>query len=320
LAKRPWRGAWFGAGIVPVAILLLGWIRVVSAQSNSQAPLTSTAALQTALDRNLFGVGLIDGRPGARTRTALADFSMASGMTNTEEAVSLLTGADAGPPFSSYVITTQDVLKVGSAPPDWVEASRVPRMAAESLIELLSEKFHASENLLVLLNPGIAAWDTNAIGRAIRVPNVNPTRNLPCAARIAIDCREFRLRAYDTNGQLVASFPCSIARDRSKAPTGALRITTFAANPTYLFDPKNYPDSPVAQKVARRLVIPAGPNNPVGDCWLGLNLAGFGIHGTPHPETIGRQESHGCFRLTNWDILRLSKIVCTGAPVEVTGL
>jgi lipoprotein-anchoring transpeptidase ErfK/SrfK len=64
-------------------------------------------------------------------------------------------------------------------------------------------------------------------------------------------------------------------------------------------------------------MIPPGPNNPVGDMWIGLDLKGYGIHGTPWPEDIGKTESHGCFRLANWDAVRLAKMLSIGTPVFI---
>ncbi|MCX7887857.1 MAG: L,D-transpeptidase, partial [Verrucomicrobiae bacterium] len=66
-----------------------------------------------------------------------------------------------------------------------------------------------------------------------------------------------------------------------------------------------------------KLIIPPGPNNPVGTAWIGLSKPGYGIHGTPHPEDIGRTESHGCFRLANWNAERLARIIEIGTPVEI---
>lgn len=302
-----------------LAILLPAEFSVLPAAAEPLSCRPSTAALQVALDRNGFGVGLIDGRLGRKTHAALADFETASGITGSA-ALSTLTGGVRSVALKTYVVITQDLCEVGTAPADWVEASKAPCMACESLIEVLSERFHSSEAFLAELNPDITAWDAGAVGKTIKVPNVDSRKSAPKAERLAIDCSRFRLRAYDAGNRLVASFPCSVARDPARAPTGTLHITTFAANPIYVFDPGNYPESPQARKVGRRLIIPAGPNCPVGDYWIGINATGFGIHGTPHPETIGRRESHGCFRLTNWDIVRLSRMVKPGTPVEVTGL
>ena len=60
--------------------------------------------------------------------------------------------------------------------------------------------------------------------------------------------------------------------------------------------------------------IPPGPNNPVGVVWIDLSKPHYGIHGTPDPDKIGRAESNGCIRLTNWDAARLSLMVKAGVP------
>nr|WP_237023456.1 L,D-transpeptidase [Lacunisphaera limnophila] len=74
---------------------------------------------------------------------------------------------------------------------------------------------------------------------------------------------------------------------------------------------------PEAQELGRRLIIPPGPNNPVGVAWIGLDRTGYGIHGTPEPEKVGRTESHGCFRVANWDARTLLRLAWTGLPVTV---
>jgi lipoprotein-anchoring transpeptidase ErfK/SrfK len=111
----------------------------------------------------------------------------------------------------------------------------------------------------------------------------------------------------------MASFPCSIAKSFSRVPAGELRIVEFAPDPNYTFDPRNFPESGLEKK----LLIPPGPNNPVGVYWMSLSHPGFGIHGTRSPETIGRQESRGCFRLTNWDVRTVARAVTATIPVRI---
>ena len=60
-----------------------------------------------------------------------------------------------------------------------------------------------------------------------------------------------------------------------------------------------------------------GPNNPVGLAWIGLSLPTYGIHGTPWPEQIGRAESHGCFRLSNWNAVRLRELCDIGTSIVI---
>ncbi|RWX60859.1 L,D-transpeptidase, partial [Mesorhizobium sp. M2A.F.Ca.ET.039.01.1.1] len=62
-----------------------------------------------------------------------------------------------------------------------------------------------------------------------------------------------------------------------------------------------------------------GPNGPVGSVWIALDKPTYGIHGTPDPSKIGKTESHGCVRLTNWDARELAKLVSPGVTVEFVG-
>ena len=285
------------------------------AQEVPPASTGTVAQLQIALDRNGFGVGFIDDKDGARTQTALADFRAARGLSLPAARQAL--AAEARAALRTYTLTQQDFDQLGEAPKDFLDASRVPRMAYPSIEDLLSEKFHVSPLYLHRLNSGIAAWDSSLVGHDVVVPNVGVTAARPLASRMEIDCRHFRVRAFDTNDELIASFPCSIALDPARVPTGELRVVTFAPNPNYTFDPANFPESARARAIGQKLIIPAGPRNPVGVYWLSLSAPGFGIHGTNHPETIGRRESHGCFRLTNWDVVALASLLSAGTPVKV---
>lgn len=302
--------------------LLAGGMCSAMAQSRpvaaTNAPsIADVAALQAALDRAGFGVGLVDGKDGPRTRHAFLDYRRHSGLSDRQARNALL--SNGVPPTVAYVVTQADLDSVGSAPADWLEAAAVPAMAFETLDEALSEKFHASRVLLRRLNGGLTNWSELPAGFVAKVPNTaSPGR--PPAAWLEIDCAACRLRAFGADDALIASFPCSIARDLTRVPRGELRIASFAPNPNYTFDPANFPESPRAQEIGRRLILPPGPNNPVGVYWITLSAPGFGIHGTPHPETIGRRESHGCFRLTNWDIATLAGMVAVGTPVLVVGL
>ncbi len=296
----------FTAALLPLSL---------PAQTSTTARLLSVATLQAALDRNGFGVGFIDGRDGARSRGALLDYCRAEHLSENAARRQLLTNAALS--TASYTIADADLAQIGSAPADWLEASELPSMAYTSLDELLSEKFHVSKPFLTRLNPGITNWDSSLLGKTVTIPTPRHAQWAPAAARLEVDCGAFRVRAFDINDRLVASFPCSIAKDLQRIPTGELNLVAFAPNPNYTFDPVNFPESARAQEIGRKLILPPGPNNPVGVYWISLNQPGFGIHGTPKPETIGRPESHGCFRMTNWDIITLSRMVTAGTPIRI---
>jgi len=69
-------------------------------------------------------------------------------------------------------------------------------------------------------------------------------------------------------------------------------------------------------KANHELTIKSGPNNPVGLVWIDLTAPSYGIHGTPEPKNIGKTQSHGCIRLTNWDALDLAGMVGRGTLVK----
>lgn len=288
-----------------------------SAQAGPRLPraMRIAAGVQIALDRRGFGCGLIDGRTGLKTRQALMDYGYAgtNRWTESEARQELLN--DPTPAFVQEAVTEEDLAQVGDAPQDWEKAAELPSMACGSLIEWLSEKRHVSQRFLRLLNPDVTEWGSNLTGRAIWAPNVRPETDKPDVRQIAIDTVHFRLRGYDARGRLVCSFPCSIARDRAKVPTGELTVANVAPRPNYTFDPANFPESARAREIGHKLILPPGPRNPVGVYWISLSQPGFGIHGTPRPETIGNMESHGCFRLCNWDARTLGRAVTLGLPV-----
>jgi lipoprotein-anchoring transpeptidase ErfK/SrfK len=94
-------------------------------------------------------------------------------------------------------------------------------------------------------------------------------------------------------------------------------VEVTAPSPNYTFNPEVFPESAEARELGRKLILPPGPNNPVGTAWIGLDKPGYGIHGTPRPEDVGRTESHGCFRLANWNAEYLLQLVTVGTPVRV---
>lgn len=274
--------------------------------------------LQITLDRYWYSPGCVDGRIGPRTRRALQVWQAAQGLPAHGE-VDFATAAalPAAPPLLvEYEVTEADRQQLGRAPQDWRERSQVPAMAYETLTELVAERFHCTERLLRELNPGA----TNEAALTVwRVPNTQRAHAVraPAVARVQVSLGQREVRALDASGRVVALFPCSIATAEEKRPVGTLTVTTVIARPNYTFDPENFPHLDAVQRGYGRLVVPAGPNNPVGTVWIGLSRAGYGIHGTPHPETVGRAESLGCFRLANWNAERLAQVVTVGMEVEV---
>lgn len=267
-------------------------------------PSLEIAALQLALDNAGFSPGIIDGRDGAKTTIAV------QWARDAEQAVEM-----PDKPWREWKIPEHFLEEVAQVPKSWLERSQTTGMWHETNLERISETFHVSRAFLVFLNPGIRDWTAVQEGDSLHVPAIDP-RKLPRADHVRIFLSRKIIVAYGDDEKILAAFPCSIAAKKEKRPIGVLQVCNFAPHPDYVFDPTLFED-PEARTLKSKLIIPPGPNNPVGDMWIGLNLKGYGIHGTPNPEDIGKTESHGCFRLTNWDVVRLANMLKIGTPVSV---
>lgn len=111
------------------------------------------------------------------------------------------------------------------------------------------------------------------------------------------------------SGTLVAQFPVTTGSSHDPLPLGIWKVTTYSFLPPFNYQPDLFWD--VADDKAEQK-LPPGPNGPVGVAWLDLTKEHYGIHGTNEPQTIQHTESHGCLRLTNWDVIRLSRMMKPG--------
>lgn len=275
-------------------------------------------AIQARLDRDNCSAGGLDGRWGPKSEKALAAWQKKhrKPVTGTIDEAVITALGDTNGLYTAYTVTAEDHAALTPWPASWLARAELDHLGHETIEERVAEQFHLTRVALRRLNPG-APWPNPPAGTALTVPDVRAPP-LPPLSRIEIRLEQRTLRAYGTNGQLVAHFPCSIAADKAKRPEGeTLRVAVWAADPEYTFDPELFTEDPEAAAIGKRLRIPPGPNNPVGLAWIGLDRPGYGIHGSPRPEEISRTESHGCFRLTNWDALKLLRAIRADLPVAV---
>jgi lipoprotein-anchoring transpeptidase ErfK/SrfK len=274
---------------------------------------------QVALGRAAISPGSLDGVMGAQTRAALRVFQQKQGLPATgvlDEATQARLVLDA-PIYTNYLVTPEDLAALRPLGKTWLAKSQQDCLAFESIVELVAEKSHSNPKLVRRLNPHVD-WDNVSAGTILRMVNTDYPPVEQKAAFVRISLAERKLQAYAANSNLLVHFPCSIAARVDKRPLGEeLHIAAMAPNPNYTFDPAVFPESAEAQELGRKLILQPGPNNPVGTVWLSLDKAGYGIHGTPKPEEVGRTESHGCFRLANWNAEYLLKLVSIGTPVFV---
>ena len=281
-------------------------------------PVLDWVEAQVELARRGFSCGSIDGVRGPQTVAALKAFQQNEGLTETGE-LDKLTRSNlmiVAPVFTTYTFTAVDLGQRQPVADTWLGKSQQTALAYATGLEMAAERYHASPPFLRRLNPG-TEWDALLPGAIIKVPAVGQYVPGTRAARLHVRLAEHVLEATDEAGRIIAHFPVSIARHVEKRPVGELHVTVVIPNPDYTFDPEVFPESAEAKELGRKLIIPPGPNNPVGVAWIGLDRTGYGIHGTPDPEKVGRTESHGCFRLANWDALTLLNLAWVGLPVMV---
>ncbi|HEY3244343.1 MAG TPA: L,D-transpeptidase [Phycisphaerae bacterium] len=296
---------------------------LLSAASSSASVATSGTDLRTclawqlALEQVGFSAGLIDGRIGPKLTRATREFQRVRGLPVTgqlDPATRSALHVEAAASLTTYTVQAADLKQVGPVPKKWIDKSKLERLPYESLSSALAERFHCSRGLLAQLNPQrdltrLRPGDTLTVPHMTEPPIVR-------GERVEIDLAEKLIRVLDRDHRIVGLFHCSVAKDKAKLPSRPADVVVISREPTYVFDPEMWPE---VKDVDRKLLIPPGPRNPVGVCWIGLSLPGYGIHGTPNPELIGKTGSHGCIRLTNWDALRLASMIRVGTPVRFIG-
>lgn len=318
------------------AVLIVACLALAPASSRAQSPAPAPpiddlrrdnelahqpARVQTLLARAGFMPGLIDAKPGRKTRIAVEWFQRLRGLEptgNVDDAtlreLEVSSGWNAQTPWTRiYVLTDKDVsLITGPIPEDWNERAALELSGYADLEELLAERGWCSVDLLRQLNPDIALSELG-VGAEVVLPDVGKA-TIPRLASIEVDLAEKLVKGIDAEGRVVFLTHCSIARDVQKRPVGELKVKVVALDPDYTFDPKVWPD---VTNVDKKLRIAPGPRNPVGSAWIGIDRPGYGLHGTVRPQDIGKTGSHGCFRLANWDALRLARAVKIGMPVLI---
>lgn len=309
--------------------------------AQSDAPAAAAPAIdrtvmhaQVILDSLGFSPGVIDGREGQSLTAALKGFQTTRGLETTGKLD--MPTLRALHPYRERRPTTRfavpaEVLQdrfINPLPDDPQKQAELESMAYRRPLEKLAEMFHTTPDVLIELNPGGGRIEP---GATFVFPNVIPESkqyqgdwdeqwrktlrdlnvgaNQPQGEKIVVDESDGVLRVFDAQDKLVAQFSATMGSEHDPLPLGTWKINVIDTNPEFHYNPDLFWDADDSDSKA---LLPPGPNGPVGVVWLDLSKEHYGIHGTPEPQTIGRTQSHGCIRLTNWDAARLALMVKPG--------
>lgn len=304
--------------------------------------------IQIFLDQKCFGPGFLDGKPGTFTKGAVYAYNRFRGRSpGAWDALHKEALAEVGTLYATATVPTFAADFINPRlPSKYEDTGDLKLMAYRSYLEFMAERYHTSETFLMELNGKRKAYGL-AVGSTLKVPNIAPFRieqltagrmhekeELLSKRNVVIDTANKQLFIYDPTkpvmtvpgtamvvsdeddqplGQMVAMFPVTPGQEKF-IHRGVWKVVTSVEFPTWRYD-KQLLQTGKRGKVATQ--VPHGPNNPVGIIWNGLSKSGIGIHGTASPRTIGRSQSAGCYRLSNWDAARFPEFVRPGATVIV---
>ena len=284
-----------------------------STEGFGKGPDPLVAKLQILLDRHHVSPGVIDGYPGENVDNALRTFETMQGLEADgvldEKVWAALVGTG-GSVLKAYTLVQDDLSGlVEEVPEDFSEMAEMDHVGYTSVEEKLAERFHMDMEFLKALNP---RGDFSKAGTQITVPDTGPDAKGK-VVRVEIEKQSAQLRAYDADGGMVAAYPVSVGSDQLPSPSGTHKVVAIASDATYSYQPdENFRQGDNDEP----LELPAGPNNPVGGVWIDLSEPTYGLHGSPEPDVVGKTQSHGCVRLTNWDARELAALVDKGTEVQ----
>ena len=293
---------------------------------------------QVLLDAAGFPGGTIDGKKGMSFQKAIEGLQEAKGLDINGELDGPTRAGLLSQNRPSTIMVKLDRAQVSGPfvypfPKKPEDQAKLDFLGYRNMLEEVAEEYHTTPRAIVALNGPTALIGP---GQTLRLPNVVPAArdysglkqeyarwmqllNVDSGTikgdHVVISKHKGVLQVLDADDKLVAQFPVTIGSSHDPLPIGDWKVTTYSYLPPFNYQPDLFwdvSDDKAAQK------LPPGPNGPVGVAWLDLTKEHYGIHGTAEPQTIGRTESHGCIRLSNWNVLRLSRMLKPGFKAQFT--
>lgn len=213
-------------------------------------------------------------------------------------------------PAATYVLPPDDV--------DIIGAVQEITSTYEDTLVAIGRRYGVGFEALVNANPGVDPWLPGA-GTRIVIPSRYVLPDAPRAG-IVLNVPEMRLYYYPPAKQgeapEVMTYPISVGRMDWKTPLGRTRIAAKVRDPAW-YPPESIRAEHAADGRPLPKVVPAGPDNPLGQHALRLAIPGYLIHGTNKPAGVGMRVTHGCLRMFPEDVEALFAMVPVGTTVHI---
>ena len=194
---------------------------------------------------------------------------------------------------------------------------RIKSTYQDTLLDI-ARRYSLGYEEIIRANPGVDMWlpgDGTEIllpGRRILPPGVHEG--------IVVNLPEHRLYYFPKpkKGEkpVVITYPVSIGKMDWNTPLGQTQIISKQKHPSW-YPPESVRKEHIANGDPLPKVVPAGPDNPLGDYAMRLAVGGgsYMLHGTNNPMAVGMAITHGCIRMYPEDVAALFPLVPVGTKV-----
>ncbi|MEX0732028.1 MAG: L,D-transpeptidase family protein [Aquisalimonadaceae bacterium] len=209
-----------------------------------------------------------------------------------------------------YPLPPEDIDVVG-------ELKLVTAKAEDTLLDI-GRRHGIGFEAMRMANPGVDLW-MPAEGTEVVIPS---RFVLPPGPRegLVINLPEMRLYYYPEpkpgEQRVVETYAVSIGRLDWSTPIGITKVTNRLEKPAW-FPPASVRAAHAEEGGFLPRRVDPGPDNPLGDYAIGLDIAGYYIHGTNRPYGVGMRASAGCIRMFPEDIASLVYRLPVGTEVRI---